>query len=96
MAILRPIGGVVQKPVEVSHDGVSLQNPAYQIKSLGEDTRVLIESTGRYHEPVAAQLYEYGILVSVPNPCFRRTGSMAAYGRTAQRRPTGAPKKAVQ
>ena len=35
---------------------------------VGEDTRVVMEATGRYHEPVAAALHEYGIYVSVLNP----------------------------
>ena len=30
--------------------------------SLGEDTRVIMESTGRYHEPVAAALHELSLI----------------------------------
>ena len=41
---------------------------AHAIIALGEDTRVIMEATGRYHEPVAAALHEYGIYVSVLNP----------------------------
>ena len=40
------------------------------ILALGEDTRALMEATGRYHEPVAAALHEYGIRVTVINPLF--------------------------
>lgn len=29
-----------------------------------------MEATGRYHEPVAAALHEYGIYVCVLNPLF--------------------------
>ena len=36
----------------------------------GEDTRVIIEATGRYHEPVAAALHKYGIYVCVLNPLY--------------------------
>ena len=36
----------------------------------GENTRTLMEVTGRYHEPVAAALHEYGIRVTVINPLF--------------------------
>ena len=53
VAILRPMGKVVQTPVDVPHDTVSLERLAYQILSLGENTRVVMEATGRYHEPVA-------------------------------------------
>ena len=41
---------------------------AYVIIELDEDTRVVMEDTGRYHEPVVAALHEYGIYVSVLNP----------------------------
>lgn len=40
------------------------------ILGLGEDTWVIMEATGRYHEPVAAALHEYGIRVTVMNPLF--------------------------
>ena len=46
------------------------QAMAYAIIALGEDTRVIMEATGRYHEPVAAALHEYGIYVCVLNPLF--------------------------
>ena len=68
VAILRPMGEVVQIPVDVNHDMVSLERLAYQILALGEDTKVLMEATGRYHEPVARELHEHGIFVSVINP----------------------------
>ena len=68
VAILRPMGEVVQTPIDIAHDAVSLERLAYQIISLGEDTRVLMEATGRYHEIVAQALHEHGIFVSVINP----------------------------
>ena len=49
---------------------------AYTIIALGEDTRVVMEATGRYHEPVVAALHEYGIYVCVLNPLFiKQSGS---------------------
>ena len=68
VAILRPMGEVVQEPIEFKHDICSLEKLAYRIKALGEDTRVVMEATGRYHEPVASELHEHGIFVSVVNP----------------------------
>lgn len=68
VAILRPMGEIVQTPVDVLHDAVSLERLAYQILALGENTRVVMEATGRYHEPVAQELHEHGIYVSVINP----------------------------
>ena len=68
VAILRPMGEVVQTPIDVPHDAVSPERLACQILSLGENTRVVMEATGRYHEPVAMELHDHGIFVSVVNP----------------------------
>ena len=68
VAILRPMGEVVQMPEDVAHDAISLERLAYKILALGEETKVLMEATGRYHEPVAAELHEHGIFVSIVNP----------------------------
>ncbi len=68
VAVLRPFGEVAIKPYEVQHTEVDLERLAYTIISLGEDTRVIMEATGRYHEPVAAMLHEMGIFVCILNP----------------------------
>ena len=70
MAALQPMGHVVLKPKEYPHTGTGLEHLALDILALGEDTRVLMEATGRYHEPVAAALRKYGVWVSVINPLF--------------------------
>ena len=51
VAILRPMGEIVQTPVDVLHDAVSLERLAYQILALGENTRVVMEATGRFMFP---------------------------------------------
>ena len=43
---------------------------AYAIIALGEDTRVVMEATGRYHEPIESALHKYGVYVSVLNPLY--------------------------
>jgi len=68
VAILRPLGEVVSLPFDVTHDFGSLERLADQIICLDGDSRVLMEATGRYHEPVAMALHERGIYVSVLNP----------------------------
>lgn len=68
VAILRPFGEVVCLPFDVTHDYGSLERLADQILFLDGESRVLMEATGRYHEPVAAALHERGIYVSVLNP----------------------------
>ena len=70
VAALRPMGEVVLLPQEFLHTKVGLEQMAYAIIALGEDTRVVMEATGRYHEPVAAALHEYGIYVCVLNPLY--------------------------
>lgn len=69
-AALRPMGEVALLPREFLHTEVGLEQMAYAITTLGEDTRVIIEATGRYHEPVAAALHKYGIYVCVLNPLY--------------------------
>ncbi len=70
MAALRPMGEVALRPKEYPHTAVGLERMALAILALGEDTRAVMEATGRYHEPVAAALHEYGIRVTVMNPLF--------------------------
>lgn len=68
VAILRPMGEVVQVPTDFFHDADSLDHLSAQILRLGTETKVLMEATGRYHEPVAQELQRHGIFVSVINP----------------------------
>ena len=70
VAAQRPIGEVALLPQEFLHTEVGLEQMAYAILALGEDTRVVMEATGRYHEPIAAALHEYGIYVCVLNPLY--------------------------
>ena len=53
VAVLRPLGVVVAKPIEVSHTAAELGKLADFLKSLDGETRVVMEYTGRYYEPVA-------------------------------------------
>lgn len=61
VAAMRPMGEVAFLPREFLHTEVCLEQMAYAIIPLEEDTRVIMEATGRYHEPVAAVLHEYEI-----------------------------------
>ena len=66
--VLRPFGEVVAKPFSVGHTGRELKELADYLKSLDGETRVVMEHTGRYYEPVARFLHEEGIFVSAVNP----------------------------
>lgn len=68
VAVLRPMGEVVVRPYEVEHTAEALERLAYSLKGLGDDTRVILEHTGRYYEPVAQALHETGVYVSAVNP----------------------------
>ena len=68
VSVLRPFGEVVVKPFEVRHTAIELKKLADLLKSLDGETRVVMEHTGRYYEPVARFLHEEGIFVSAVNP----------------------------
>lgn len=68
VSVLRPFGEVVAKPFSVGHTGSELKELADYLKSLDGETRVVMEHTGRYYEPVARFLHEEGIFVSAVNP----------------------------
>ena len=54
VAALRPMGEVTLLTQEFLHTELGLEKMAYAIIALGEDTRVVMEATGRFHEPVVA------------------------------------------
>ena len=60
VAVLRPFGEVVKLPFDVSHSTEALADLAQQLKALDGETRVVMEHTGRYYEPVANVLHEAG------------------------------------
>lgn len=55
-------------PREFPHSAIGLEQLVLALIDLGKDTRVIMEATGRYHEPIAAALHESGIYVSILNP----------------------------
>jgi Transposase and inactivated derivatives len=68
VSVIRPFGELVVKPYEVRHTSSELSELAKQLKSLEGETRVVLEHTGRYYEPVAQMLHDAGIFVSAVNP----------------------------
>lgn len=68
IAVMRPFGEVVVTPYEVRHTASELRELAHSLKSLDGETRVVLEHTGRYYEPVAQTLCNAGIFVSAVNP----------------------------
>ena len=68
VSVLRPFGEVVAKPFSVGHTGSELKELADYLKSLDGETRVVMEHTGRYYEPVARFLHDEGVFASAVNP----------------------------
>ena len=68
VSVLRPFNQVVAKPFSVHHTGSELRKLANYLKSLEGETRVVMEHTGRYYEPVAQFLHNAGLYVSAVNP----------------------------
>lgn len=68
VAVLRPFGEVVASPFDVAHTGSDLKILADFIKKLPGESKVVMEATGNYYEPIARYLHEQNIFVSVVNP----------------------------
>jgi transposase len=67
ISVMRPFGEVVASPYEVNHTVEELKKLAEFLKSLNGETRVIMEYTGKYFQPIALYLHEVGIFVSVVN-----------------------------
>ncbi len=68
VAVLQPGDIMLRKPFDVGHTNTDLNDLIRYLKSLDGETKTVMESTGRYHEPIAQALYEAGLFVSVVNP----------------------------
>lgn len=81
IAILSPRGVTVAKPFEVSHTASELSKLADYLGSLIGETKVVMEHTGRYYEPIAQVIHGRGFFVSAVNPLLIRE-----YGGNSLRR----------
>ena len=68
VTIRRPGDVVVMKPLDFPHTQSSINDLIRRILSLEGETKVCMEHTGRYYEPVASWLSAAGIFVSAVNP----------------------------
>ena len=68
VTIRRPGDRVILKPCDFRHTQSDINSLIGIIKGLDGETKVCMEHTGRYYEPVAAWLSEAGIFVSAVNP----------------------------
>ena len=68
VTIRRPGGIVLMPPRDIPHTQSSINELIEIIRSLDGETKVCMEHTGRYYEPVATWLSDAGIFVSAVNP----------------------------
>ena len=68
VAILRPFGEIITSPFDVAHTETELKKLVSLIKKVPGETRVVMEATSHYYEPIAQYLKKQGIFVSVVNP----------------------------
>ena len=64
IAILRPFGEVVAAPFEVTHTDDELRKLTARLRDLSGETRVIMECTGTYYQPIAYGLHDEGFFVS--------------------------------
>ena len=64
IAIMRPFGEIVASPFEVTHTDSELSELAKTLTSLHGETKVVLEYTGNYYQPIAYALHEAGLFVS--------------------------------
>ena len=68
VAILRPYGEIVSSPFQIRHTSGNIQSLIEQIKSIEGESRIGMEHTGRYYEPLARELSLAGLFVTAVNP----------------------------
>ena len=68
VAIYQPGDQVILKPRDFRHTQSDISSLIEIIKGLDGETKVCMEHTGRYYEPVATWLSDAGIFVSAVNP----------------------------
>ena len=84
VAVVRPFGEIVRMPFDVTHTTEELNELAKFILSLDGETRVVMENTGHYSEPIANALYNAGIFVGVLNAKLLKNygGDTIRYAKT--------------
>ena len=65
--LFAPLGVVAASPFEVNHTEDELHELAKLLKSFSGETKVVMEYTGNYYEPIARYLRSEGLFVCVVN-----------------------------
>ena len=91
VAVMRPFGEVVVSSFEIHYTGSELCELAKLLSGLPGEARVVMESTGNYHLPVAWLLNDSGFYVSVVNAML-----VHDYGNNSLRRAKTDKKDAIK
>lgn len=67
IAILRPFGEVVASPFDVNHTSGELRQLAKRLLKLTGETKIIMEHTGAYFQPIANALHGEGLFVCAVN-----------------------------
>lgn len=67
VAIMRPFGEVVATPFEIKHTEIELKKLVCILEKLPGETRIVMEHTGIYWQPIAKALHDASLWVSVVN-----------------------------
>lgn len=65
VSVLRPFGEVVISPFEVEHTTESLDKLVEKLRELEGETRIIMEYTSSYYQPIAKYLHDARFFVSV-------------------------------
>ena len=68
VAIIRPYGEIVSKPFEVRHTTSGIRSLIEHIQSIDGESRIVMEHTGHYYEPLVRELAKADLFVSAVNP----------------------------
>ena len=68
VAALQPGGKLLARPFEVLHTKSGIRELISFVRSLDGDTRIVMEHTGRYYEPMLQWLADSDLFVSAVNP----------------------------
>ena len=67
ISIIRPFGEIVSSPFQIQHFSNEVGEFIDHLQNLEGDTRIVMEHTGRYYEPMARWLSNAGFFVSTVN-----------------------------
>ncbi len=72
VTIRKPGDVILMKPRDIPHTRSAISALILQIQSLEGDTKVCMEHTGRYYEPIASCLSDAGLFVCAVNPLLTK------------------------